>query len=61
MTGLEYHAYLIGPDGHIAQRVDLICADDESAQTEAKQLVLDREVELWVGTRKVAILPHRKK
>jgi len=24
VTGLEYHAYLIGPDGHIAQRVDLI-------------------------------------
>jgi hypothetical protein len=41
--------------------IGLICVDDESAQTEAKQLVLDREVELWVGTRKVAIFPHRKK
>jgi hypothetical protein len=35
----EYRAYLIGPDGHIFQRTDLVCADDETAKESAERLV----------------------
>ena len=31
--------YFIGHDGHIMQRLDLICADDETAKQQAKYLV----------------------
>ena len=34
----EYQAYLVGPDGHIVQRVELVCTDDEVAREQAKLL-----------------------
>jgi hypothetical protein len=51
-----YHAYLMGPDGHIQSRVDLTCEDEEAAKEQAKQLVDGHDVELWqlaktVGTK----------
>jgi hypothetical protein len=30
---LEYRAYLIGRDGHIVHRVDILCVDDEAAKS----------------------------
>jgi hypothetical protein len=33
----EYRAYLIGPDGHIVKRVELVCTD-EVAREQAKTL-----------------------
>ena len=48
----EYRAYLIGPDGHIFQRTDLVCADDEAAKESAKRLVNGHDVEScgsWIG------------
>jgi hypothetical protein len=50
----EYRIYLIGSDGHIKSRVDLICADDEAAKEHAKQLVDGHDVELWQLDRKIA-------
>ena len=50
----EYRAYVIGPDGRITRRVDLLCEDDEAAQKQAKQLVDGHVVELWQFGRKVA-------
>jgi hypothetical protein len=50
----EYRAYIIGPDGHIQSRVDLICEDESAAQEQAKQLVDGHDVELWQGARKLA-------
>jgi hypothetical protein len=49
----EYRAYLVGPDGHVQNRVDLRCADDAEASRLAKQLFDGRDVELWQLDRKV--------
>ena len=49
-----YRAYVIGPDGHIVHRVDLMVEDDEAAKERAKLLVDGRAVELWDRGRKIA-------
>jgi len=50
----EYRAYIIGPDGHIERRIDLVCADDDAAKERANALVDGHAIELWQETRKVA-------
>ena len=55
----EYRAYLIGPDGHIIQRTDMICTDDEAAKERAKQLVDGHDGELWQLGRRIAIFPRQ--
>ena len=49
-----YRAYLIGPDGLIVERVELMVEDDEAAKERAKLLVDGCTVELWDGARKIA-------
>jgi hypothetical protein len=53
----EYRAYLIGRDGHLVHRVDMLCADDDAAKERAQLLVDIHTVELWQGDRLVATLP----
>jgi len=55
----RHRAYIIGEDKHVRSRIDLLCPDDESAKTEAKQLVDGHSVELWLDTRRVAIFTHK--
>jgi hypothetical protein len=43
----EYRAYVIGADGHIQLRVDLVVPDETTARKRAKQLVNGHAVELW--------------
>jgi hypothetical protein len=50
----EYRAYVIGPDGHIRRRVDLLCVDDDAAKERANALAEDSDVELWRSGRKIA-------
>ncbi|MBR1215593.1 hypothetical protein [Bradyrhizobium sp. JYMT SZCCT0180] len=50
----EYRAYLIDRDGHIKRRVDLVCEAEEVAVGRAKLLVDGHDVELWLGTEKIA-------
>jgi hypothetical protein len=54
----EYRAYIMGPDGHIERRVDLICKDEDTAKEQARQLVDGHDVELWQGSRKLARFYH---
>jgi hypothetical protein len=56
----EYRAYLLGPDGRIASRIDLICEDENAARERARQLAHDCAVELWCGDRKIAEYPARQ-
>lgn len=42
-----YRAYIIGADGHIFRRVDLVCSDEAEARERAKALVDGHDVELW--------------
>lgn len=46
-----YYAYIIGDDGHIKGRVQVICDDDPEAKRLAKQLVGGHAVELWQEAR----------
>ena len=48
-----YYAYIIGEDGHITNRVDVISPDDDEAKRLAKQLVDGHAVELWHEARMV--------
>jgi hypothetical protein len=56
----EYRAYIIGPDGHIVERVDLLCPDDDAAKDRAKQLVDGHDVELWQFSRRMAAFKHEE-
>jgi hypothetical protein len=46
----EYRAYIIGPDGHIINRID-IRADQNEARRLAKSAVNGHAVELWQADR----------
>jgi hypothetical protein len=50
----EYRVYVIGLDGHIQERVDLFCADDDVAKERARRLVNGHDVELWQLDRRIA-------
>lgn len=48
-----YRAFVIGRDGHVMGRVDLLCADEEEAKERARQLVDGHAIELWEGSRRI--------
>jgi hypothetical protein len=50
----DYRAYIIGPAGHIVDRFELYCSDDEEAKERAEQYVDGHDVELWHRDRKIA-------
>lgn len=50
----EYKAYVLGQDGHIFSRVDIVCEDEDTAKQRAEQLVDGHAVELWEGARRIA-------
>jgi len=49
-----YYAFVIGEDGHITNRVEIICEDDNEAKHCARQLVDGHAIELWQEKRMVA-------
>jgi hypothetical protein len=51
-----YYAYVIGDDGHIVNRIEVRCENDEEAIQCAKRLVDDHTIELWQEARQVATL-----
>ena len=55
----SYRAYLLDADGHIIDRIDLTCGDDESAKARAREFVNGHAVELWDGARMVATFGPR--
>jgi len=56
----EYRTYILGRDGHIQSRVDIICANDEAAKKQAKQLVDGHDVELWQLDHRIAEFLRRR-
>lgn len=53
-----FYAYIIGPDGHVINRVDLVFEKQEDAEERAKSLVDGHDVELWQLDRKIATFRH---
>ena len=47
----EYRAYVIGPDGHIFNRVDIRSPDETEARRLAKIAVDGHAIELWQADR----------
>jgi hypothetical protein len=43
----EYRAYIIGRFGHIINRVDILCSDENEARQLAKRGLDVHAVELW--------------
>jgi hypothetical protein len=56
----SYHIRIIGNDGQIEDRVDVLCGDDEEAIRIAKKFADGRAVELWHGKRKIASLNQKE-
>lgn len=53
-----YRAYIGDEDGHVQNRVDLVCQDELEAKRLAKQLVDGHDVELWQLDRKIETFRH---
>jgi hypothetical protein len=49
----DYRAYILRPDGHVHDRVDLDCQDEAQAREKAKALVDGFDVELWELDRRI--------
>jgi hypothetical protein len=56
----EYRAYVMGPDGHIQSRIDIVCKDETDAKQRAKALVDGHDIELWQADRVIAKLRHEE-
>jgi hypothetical protein len=50
-----YYAYVIGDDGHIVNRIDVLCDNDEEAIRCAERLVDGLAIELWQEKRRIAV------
>lgn len=57
----DYRVYLVGTDGNFCDVVPLVCADDEEAIEQARELAIGHDVELWQLDRKVATFADRNK
>jgi hypothetical protein len=55
----EYCAYVIGPDGHILNRIDLLCESEDQAKQCAVRLVEGQNIELWQRDRRIARFKRR--
>jgi len=54
----NYRAYILGPNGHIHERVDMLATGDGEAIKLAKQLFDGHDVELWQLGRKIGTFRH---
>ncbi len=55
----EYCAYVVGPDGHIINRIDLLCESEDQAKQCAVRLVDGQNIELWQRDRRIAGFKRR--
>lgn len=53
MSLRDYRIFVIGVDGHVTDRIDLVCASEEDARERAGLLVDVNAIELWEGTRRI--------
>jgi hypothetical protein len=56
----QYRAYILDRDGHITERVDLTCKDEENAEERARSLASGHDVELWQEDRRLATFRRRE-
>ena len=56
----DYRAFVIGRDGHVQQRHEFWCANDEEAKERARQFVDGKDVELWHRDHRIATFRHNE-
>ena len=59
-TNSYYRAYVIGWNGKFQRAIDLDGPDDETATTQAQQLVDDHAVEVWDRSRMLLRIEAKK-
>ena len=57
----DYRAYIMGPDGHIKDRIEFWSKDDETAKKHAEQYVDGHDIELWHQDKKLQNLKTSSK
>ena len=57
----DYRAYVMGPDGHIKDRIEFWSKDDETAKKQAEQCVDGHDTELWHQDKKLQNLKTSSK
>jgi hypothetical protein len=55
-----YYAYVIGNDGHIRNRIEVLCDNDGEARRCAERLVDGHVIELWQEARTIATLEPKR-
>ena len=55
-----YYAYAIGEDGHVQNRINVLCDDEEEAKRCAERLAGGHAIELWQEARRVAIFEPKE-
>lgn len=50
----DYRAFVMGPDGHIRDRIEFWSKDDETAKKHVEQYVDGHDIELWHQDKKIA-------
>ena len=53
----HYRLYALNPDGHIRSGADIEATDDVEAVSLARIRLEHADIELWCGTRWVALVP----
>ncbi len=56
----EYYAHVIGGDGHVRNRVTVLCDNDDEAKRCAEQLADGHAIELWREARRIATFQAKK-
>ena len=57
---MDYRAFIIGEDGHVNGRVDLLCENGTEAVEKAKQLVDGDDIEFWHRDHSIARFRHNE-
>ena len=53
----DYRIYVVDADGHIHRPPQIIvCADDDDAENQSRQLLAENVIEIWQCERRVAVL-----
>ena len=59
MTLHEHRAFVIGTDGRVQDRHDLICENEAEARERAERLMNGHDIELWQLDRILAVFRHK--
>ena len=57
---LDYHVFVLGPDGHVRFRHDICRVTEDEAKKRANQLMDGHDVELWYLDKRIETFRHEE-